>query len=184
MAVIKHKEQRVGVFLDVQNLYHSAKHLWRARVNFREVLRAAVAGRRLVRAIAYVISTESEEERSFFEALQKIGIETKTKDLQIFPGGEKKADWDVGMTIDVIKLVDSLDAIVLVTGDGDFGHLISYIQATKGRQVEVIAFGRSCARTLKDSADDFLDLDEYPARYLLRKENGSRSETRRRSERT
>lgn len=171
MAVIKHKEQRVGVFLDVQNLYHSAKHLWRARVNFREILRAAVAGRRLVRAIAYVIRTETEEERMFFEALQKIGIETKMKDLQIFPGGEKKADWDVGMALDAIKLSDSLDAVVLATGDGDFAQLVEYIKTTKGRQVEVIAFGRSCSRMLKENADEFIDLDEYPARYLLRKES-------------
>ena len=96
MTVIKHKEQRVGVFIDTQNLYHSARNLYQARVNFGAVLKDAVAGRKLVRAVAYVITTEAGDEKNFFEALSKLGIETKTKDLQIFAGGAKKADWDTG----------------------------------------------------------------------------------------
>ena len=104
MAVIKHPAQRVGVFIDTQNLYHSAKHLFKARVNFGNILEEAVGGRILVRAIAYVIKTETGEEKNFFEALTKMGIETKVKDLQIFADGAKKADWDVGMAIDAVKL--------------------------------------------------------------------------------
>src|SRR3989338_6648137 len=104
MSVVKHKEQRVGVFIDTQNLYHSARNLYKARVNFGAVLRDGVAGRKLVRAMAYVITTESGDEKSFFEALTKQGIETKTKDLQIFAGGSKKADWDVGLAVDAIKM--------------------------------------------------------------------------------
>jgi len=85
--MIKHKEQRVGVLVDVANLYHSAKNLFGAKVNFKEVLRTAVEGRKLIRAIAYVIRSESEEERAFFSALDKQGFEVKSKDLQIFAGG-------------------------------------------------------------------------------------------------
>ena len=108
MSVIKHKNQRVGVFIDAQNLYHSAKNLHQGRVNFGEVLATAVGERQLVRAIAYVITTESGEESNFFDALNKVGIETKTKDLQIFSSGSKKADWDVGLAIDAVKLADKL----------------------------------------------------------------------------
>src|SRR3989338_2288468 len=104
MPIIKHKDQRVAILIDVQNLYHSAKNLYKARVNFKEVIKSALAGRKLVRAIAYVIKTETGEETAFFEALTKMGIETKMKDLQIFPGGIKKGDWDVGMAIDAIRL--------------------------------------------------------------------------------
>ncbi len=92
MSIIKHKEQRVGVFIDTQNLYHSAKNLYKSRVNFGAVVKEAVSGRSLIRAVAYVITTESGEEKGFFDALTKVGIETKTKDLQIFFGGAKKAD--------------------------------------------------------------------------------------------
>jgi len=151
MPVIKHKSQRVGVFIDVQNLYHSARHLYNARVNFREVMKSAVAGRQLVRAIAYVISTESGEEKSFFEALTKLGIETKEKELQVFFGGMKKADWDVGIAVDVLRLAPSLDAVVLCSGDGDFMPLIEQLQSM-GKQVEVVTFSRSASAKVKEAA--------------------------------
>lgn len=167
MSIIKHSEQRVGVFIDTQNLYHSAKNLYRARVNFGNVLKDSVAGRRLVRARAYSVTTESGEEKAFFEALTKIGIEMRTKELQIFFGGAKKADWDVGLAVDAITAAPKLDTVVLVTGDGDFIPLVEYLQIHSGCQVEVVSFGRSTSGKLKEAADDFLDLDLEARRYLL-----------------
>lgn len=165
MSIIKHPEQRVAVLIDVQNMYHSAKNLYNAKVDFKEILKTAVADRKLVRAVGYVIATESQEERAFFDALEKIGIETKSKDLQIFPGGMKKADWDVGITVDAIKLSEKLDAIVLVTGDGDFVPLVEYLKDT---QIEVIAFSKSASAKLIEVADDFIDLSE-DKKYLIKK---------------
>lgn len=165
MSIIKQKEQRVGVFIDTQNFYHSAKNLYKARVNFANVLKEAVAGRNLIRAIAYLVTTESGEEKNFFEALEKMGIETKTKDLQVFFGGAKKADWDVGLAVDAIKLAPKLDAVVIASGDGDFVPLVEYLKATT--QVEVIAFGKSTSSQLKEAADDFIDLCEDPGKFLL-----------------
>jgi uncharacterized LabA/DUF88 family protein len=165
MAVIKQKDQRVGVFIDTQNLYHSAKHLYNARVNFDAVLKEAVAGRNLIRAIAYVITTEAGDEKAFFEALEKIGIETKTKDLQVFYGGAKKADWDVGLAVDAIKFAPKLDAIIIASGDGDFVPLVEYLKAQT--QVEIITFGKSASSKLKECVDDFVDLCESPNKFLL-----------------
>ncbi len=167
MTVIKHKEQRVGIFIDAQNLYHSAKNLYHARVNFGQVVKDALAGRALIRAIAYVITTESGEESAFFEALTKMGIEAKTKDLQIFAGGSKKADWDVGLAVDAIKMAPKLDTVILVTGDGDFVPLVEYLQMNEGCQVEVISFGRSSSLKLKEAVDEFIDLDKNPRKYLI-----------------
>lgn len=167
MTVIKHKEQRVGVFIDTQNLYHSARNLYKARVNFGGVLKDVVAGRKLVRAIAYVITTEAGDEKNFFEALTKLGIETKTKDLQIFAGGSKKADWDVGLTVDVMKMANRLDAAIIVSGDGDFIPLVRHLQNNTGTQVEVASFGKSTSLKLKEAADDFIDLSENPKKYLI-----------------
>jgi len=167
MPIIKHKDQRVGVFIDVPNLYHSAKNIYRAKVNFKEVLKTAVAGRQLIRAIAYSIKTESGEEQAFFEALTKVGIEVKVKDLQIFPGGMKKGDWDVGLAVDAIELGAKLDSIVLVTGDGDFVPLVQYLKIRNGCQVEVISFGRSASGNLKEVADDFIDLGQNLKKYLI-----------------
>ena len=168
MSIIKHKEQRVIVLMDIQNMYHSAKHLYSARVNFKEVLRTAVAGRKLIRAIAYVVQTETPEEKTFFDALAKTGLEVKTKALQIFAGGMKKGDWDVGMAVDAIKLADRMDAVVLVTGDGDFIPLVEYLKINKGIQTEVIAFGQSASAKLAEAADDFIDLSK-DNKYLIRK---------------
>ena len=168
MAVVKHKEQRVGVFIDVQNLYHSAKHLYGARVNFKDVLKAALDGRKLIRAVAYVVRTDTEEERAFFEALTRIGIEMRVKDLQVFPGGVKKGDWDVGMAVDAVRMADLLDAIVLVTGDGDFVPLVEYLKFNRGIQVEVMAFARSASGRLREAADDFFDLGEN-TRFIMRR---------------
>lgn len=167
MEIIKHPEQRVAVFIDTQNLYHSAKNIYHARVNFGNVLKDAVAGRRLVRARAYAVTTETGEEKGFFEALSKIGIEMRLKELQVFSGGAKKADWDVGLAVDAITASPKVDTVILVTGDGDFVPLVQYLQMHAGCQVEVVSFGRSTSAKLKEAANDFLDLDLDAKRYLL-----------------
>ncbi|PIR93390.1 hypothetical protein COT99_01000 [Candidatus Falkowbacteria bacterium CG10_big_fil_rev_8_21_14_0_10_43_10] len=159
--MIKHGEQRVGVLVDVSNMYHSAKNLYKRNVNFGEVLKTAVAGRKLIRAIAYAVKTKTGEEDSFLEALSKQGFEVKVKDLQIFFSGVKKADWDVGITVDAIKLANNLDVIVLVTGDGDYLPLVEYLQHTRGCLVEVVAFQKTCSSKLMEASDDFIDIGSY-----------------------
>lgn len=166
MGVIRHPDQRVAVIIDTQNLYHSAKNLYKSKVNFAAVVEEAVQSRKLIRAVSYVVNTESGEESAFFEALEKVGIEIKTKDLQIFYGGAKKADWDVGMAVDAIKMAHKVDAVVLATGDGDFIPAVEYVKSL-GCQVEAITFGRSASSGLKSSVDDFIDLDEDPKRFLI-----------------
>ncbi len=166
--MIKHKEQRIGVLVDVANMYHSAKNLFSKKVNFKEILNTAVAGRKLIRATAYVVKTESGEETNFFDALHQQGFEVKMKDLQIFAGGAKKADWDVGIAIDAIKLAQKLDVIVLVSGDGDYLPMMSYIQNNKGCLVEVIAFKKTCSSKLIEEADDFIDIGKEN-KFLIKK---------------
>ena len=165
--MLKHKEQRVGVLVDVSNMYHSAKNLFKKRVNFKEVLAQAVSGRKLIRAIAYVVKSESAEELNFFEALSQQGFEVKMKDLQVFAGGAKKGDWDVGITVDAIKLSKNLDVIILVTGDGDYLPLIEYLQYNTGCLVEVMAFRQTTSSKLIEHADDFFNLSEN-RKFLLR----------------
>jgi uncharacterized LabA/DUF88 family protein len=165
---IRHEDQRIGVFVDAQNMYHSARSLYQARVNFKEVLEEAVAGRVLIRAITYVISTEGGVEKSFFEAMEKMGFEIKEKDLQIFPGGMKKADWDVGLAVDTIKLADKLDVIAIISGDGDFIPLVEYLKINKGCRVEIMAFGESTSSKLAEVADEFTDLSQDKKRFLIK----------------
>jgi uncharacterized LabA/DUF88 family protein len=137
------------------------------KLNFGQIVKDVVGERSLIRAIAYVITTEAGDEKAFFEALTKMGIETKTKDLQIFGSGAKKADWDVGMAIDAVKMAPKLDAVILVTGDGDFVPLVEYLQTNEGCQVEVVSFGKSTSVKLREAVDDFFDLDEDVKKYLI-----------------
>jgi len=178
MSVVKHKAQRVGVFIDTQNIYHSAKNLHQGKANFGAILKEALNDRILVRAIAYVATTEGGDEKAFFGALEKAGIETRTKPLQIFAGGAKKANWDIDLAMDAVKLAPKLDTIIIVSADGDFVSLVDYLKNTHGTQVEVVAFGKSTSAKLIEAADDFLDLDNNPRKYLM---NMNESKTREKS---
>jgi len=162
-----YREQRVGVFVDVQNLYYSAKNIYKSKVNFNTILREAVKGRQLIRALAYVIKADVKDEINFFEALKNLGYEIKAKDLQVFYGGAKKGDWDVGIAMDMIELAPKLDAIVLVSGDGDFVPLVEHLKHALGCYVEVMAFGKSSAQRLIEEADNFIDLDQNARKFLI-----------------
>ena len=163
--MIKPKEQRVEVLIDVQNFYHSAKNLYNCRVNFNEILKQAIAGRKFIRAFAYVVRTKTGEEKPFFEALTKLGIETKVRDLQEFYGGAKKADWDVGIVIDAIRTSPGVDVVVLCSGDGDFIPLVEYLK-NQGKRVEVMAFSKTTSIKLKEISDEFIDIEKNLERYL------------------
>ena len=204
--------QRVGIFVDVSNLYHSAKNLYQGRVNYAELIKYLVDGRQLIRAMAYVVKSEGVEpqhahvsaggraantaarmpekdqiaavsaapvpasdmnggngssEASFFEALEKAGLELRMKDLQIFAGGMKKGDWDVGMAVDAIRMMPSLDVVILVTGDGDFIPLVNYLKWGGGKVVEVASFRRSASSKIVEAADTFINIEAIP-RIIMR----------------
>lgn len=174
MPFVKHRDQRIGIFIDIQNLYHSAKNLHGARVNYRELIRYLISNRRLIRAMAYVVRSDPQTgEELFFEALSKSGIELREKDIQIYPGGMKKADWDVGMAVDAIRMSGFLDVIILVTGDGDFLPLVDYLKWGAGRLVEVVAFGPTTSAKLKEAADEFIDLENLPGVLFKIKERAT-----------
>ena len=161
-----HPSQRVAVLADAQNLYHSAQSIYSRKIDYASLLDGAVSDRRLTRAIAYVIRADSPDEERFFHALAGIGYETKIKDIKTFGDGSKKADWDVGMSLDAVSLAPHVDTVVLCTGDGDFARLCRYLRH-EGVRVEVAAFEQSTAENLVAAADVFTDLSEEEDRYLL-----------------
>jgi uncharacterized LabA/DUF88 family protein len=161
-----HPNQRVAVLADAQNLYHSAQSLHSQNVDYGALLEKAVQDRQLVRAIAYVVRADAPEEEAFFEALTDIGFETKIKEIKTYSDGSKKADWDVGMSLDAVTLADHVDTVVLCTGDGDFSRLCSHLRH-EGVRVEVMAFAASTADELIDAADATVDLGDRPETFLL-----------------
>ncbi len=154
------------MFVDVQNLYYSARNIYNSRVNFNEILKAAVGERKLIRAMAYVIQADMPEEKTFFDALDKAGFEVKSKELQTFYGGHQKGDWDVGIAMDIVKMMNKLDVVVLCSGDGDFVPLLEFLQMS-GQLTETVAFGKSCSGKVKELTDNFIDLDENPKKFLI-----------------
>lgn len=165
--IIRNPEQRVAVLVDVQNLYYSAKNLYHSRVNFKNILNLMLQGRKLTRAIAYAVDTAEETNKVFIEAIHESGFEIKIKPIQTFVDGSKKADWDVGIAMDAIRLGSKVDSIILVSGDGDFSPVVNYLQQSQGCLVEVMAFGRTTNKELRELADEFIDIEEYPDELLF-----------------
>lgn len=168
MVPSQQKEQRVAVFVDVQNMYYSAKNLFASKVDFGRLLTYAVGSRKLIRAFAYVIKADVGAERDFFDALNKIGYEVREKELQVFFGGAKKGDWDVGLCMDAVRVMPKVDAMVLVSGDGDYTDLLEYARS-QGVRTEVIAFSKTGSGRLFGVADYVTDMCENPDHFLIGK---------------
>lgn len=164
--MLKHKDQRMGVFVDVQNMYYSSRNLYGKHVNFGKILNHTVKGRQLIRAIAYVIRADNSEEQKFFGALDKMGFEVRQKELQTYLSGTKKGDWDVGIAIDAIIMAPKLDVVTLVTGDGDFTPLVDYLRYM-GVIIEIVGFGTTTSSRLLESANDFIDLEQVEENFLI-----------------
>jgi len=163
-----HDDQRVAVFVDNQNIYYSAKNLYNSLIDFGAVLKHALGKRKLIRAFSYVIKADVGAEKEFFNALSKIGFEVKSKDLQVFYGGNKKGDWDVGLCMDVVRMIPKIDVCVLVSGDGDYSDLVEYAKS-QGVRVEVIAFQKTASSKLLEIADSFYDLGSDTKKFLIKK---------------
>ena len=161
-----HPNQRVAVLADSQNLYHTAQSLYTRNIDYASLLESAVDGRKLTRALAYVVKADAPEEESFFDALVDIGFETQIKEIKTFQDGSKKADWDVGMSLDAVSLAGHVDTVALCTGDGDFARLCRYLEH-EGVRVEVYSFRESTADELVEAAHDFTDLSDDTDQFLL-----------------
>lgn len=163
---MKHNDQRVGIFVDVSNMYFSAQDNYGRNVDFKQIMKQGVDNRRLIRAFAYVIEADNIKEQDFFDVLEKQGYEVRSKPLKVFYGGAKKGDWDVGLTVDVVRLLPLLDVVVLVSGDGDFVDMLDYCRG-HGRRTEVMSFKQTTSNQLIEEADEFIDLSKDSKRFLI-----------------
>jgi uncharacterized LabA/DUF88 family protein len=159
--------RRVGVFIDVQNMYYSARNIYGSKVNFGNIVKMTAEKQKLIRAVAYTISTKTGDELPFFEALHKSGIEVNTKELLEYDSGHKKGDWDVGITIDIVRMLDTLDVVVIVSGDGDYVPLGEYVK-NRGRVFHVASFRESTSSKLIESADVYTNLSDDLGTFLIR----------------
>jgi uncharacterized LabA/DUF88 family protein len=153
----KGQAQRVGVFIDVQNMYYGARRL-KGKLDFDALLEAAVQERRLIKTTAYVVESKEIDQSQFIAMLQKRAIEVRRKALHVRADGSMKGDWDMELALDILDAAPGLDVVVLVSGDGDFTSLVKRVRSM-GPRVEVIAFPRTTAKSLLQAADSFQPLD-------------------------
>jgi len=158
------EEQRVAVLIDMQNMFYSALSIYKKKLNFETLLPVITRGRRLTRAVAYVVQTPEIDQTKFLDFLISLGVEIKSKKLKVRPDGSAKGDWDMGLAIDAINIAPKVDAIALVTGDGDFVALVEKLKAM-GVRVEVYSFPSSTAEELRLSADYYHALDAEVLRF-------------------
>ncbi|HJM38784.1 MAG TPA: NYN domain-containing protein [Planctomycetota bacterium] len=153
------KRQRVAVFIDVQNMYHSAKKTFGRNLSYSKMLRHCVGQRRLVRATAYVIEREGLDQASFLDHLRYCGMEVKKREVIERVDGSRKAEWELGIAMDMLKIADKVDAIVAVSGNGVFSDVAEIIKA-KGTRFECCAFRDSMSDLLVRSVDQHHLLSE------------------------
>ncbi len=149
--------QRVGVFIDVQNMFYAARQLYGSKLNFARLLEYVARDRALVRAIAYVVQTPEIDQSNFLTMLRSNGYEIRSKDLKQRPDGSAKGDWDMGLALDALAMSERLDVVAIVSGDGDFAELVNFLKA-RGVRVEVYSFPYSTAEELRHSANEYFQM--------------------------
>jgi uncharacterized LabA/DUF88 family protein len=149
--------KNVAVFVDVANLYYSARGQ-DVDVDYVALLKAATKGRDLIRAYAYSgLDPENENQRKFIDFLNKNGYKVLTKDIRKFGDGRVKANLDIELVVDLFRLADRMDIAVIISGDGDFAPAIRALQ-DKGVRCEVISFRPNTSSDLIAVADEFIDI--------------------------
>jgi uncharacterized LabA/DUF88 family protein len=153
------EKEKIALFVDSQNLYYSARIGYAAKVNYEKLLRLITGSRNLIKAYAYIVQPPDGDVKPFATSLERIGYIVKTKDVRTRANGSAKANWDMGIALDILGILDRVDTIVLASGDGDFVPLVDFIKG-KNKRVEIFAFAENTAYDLKEKADRFEPLGE------------------------
>ena len=153
------EQPRVGVFVDVQNMFYAAKDRYGGRVDYIKLLDLIVGPRYLIGAYAYIVQIPEIPQAAFLSLLEHNGYTIKSKELRLRGDGSAKGDWDVGIAVDVVSMLGSLDVVILASGDGDFCPLAELIKQ-QNKRVEVVAFEHNTSMDLQQIADQFYPIGD------------------------
>ena len=163
--------QRVGLFVDTQNLYYAARDAAGRNLDYEQLLRVAVRGRELHAATAYVVERAGESTaHGFITRLSSLGYRVRRRAVRVHRADDQgrtvlEGDWDMGIAADIVRAWEHLDVIVLASGDGDFVPILQLAQE-RGKRIEVLAFREAAAQTLIDLVDRFVHLGDVDGIYL------------------
>lgn len=146
---------KIGVFVDVQNIYYTTKEAFGRSFNYRALWQELSYQGDIEIANAYAIESNLDGQRKFQDALRHIGFEVKLKPFIQRKDGSAKGDWDVGITIDIMESAEHLDLVVLLSGDGDFELLMKRIKEKHQVTTQVVGVDALTANRLKLSVDKF-----------------------------
>ena len=153
---------KIAIFVDVQNIYYTTKQAYSRSFDYRKFW-ALFSEQEIVLANAYAIASDDDGQRRFQDALRAIGFTVKLKPYIQRADGSAKGDWDVGITLDVVdaaaNVQGKVDDIVLLSGDGDFSMLLDKVRDDHGVNARVFGVQTLTAKSLIDSADDFIAID-------------------------
>ncbi len=152
-------QPRVGVFVDVQNMFYAAKDRFERRVDYIKLLDLIVGPRQLVAAYVYIVQIPEIKQGNFISLLEHNGYTIRSKDLRLRGDGSAKGDWDVGIAVDVVSMLGVLDVVILASGDGDFCPLAELIKQ-QHKRIEVVAFEHNTSMDLQAMADQFFPIGE------------------------
>ena len=156
--------EKTSIFVDVQNIYYTTRQAYGRQFDYRSFWSTATSDRTVVFAGAYAIQPSSAKQASFQQILREIGFDVKLKPYIQRSDGSAKADWDVGITLDMMEVADSVDTVVLASGDGDFDLAIDRIRQRHEVKTEVFGVQSLTASSLIRATDEFIPIDD---RFLI-----------------
>jgi len=170
------EKEKVVVFLDYANINRAAREK-RYRLDYHDLLQYVGEERFLIDAHCYIPINPRNEHRldREIQELWRSGYIVTTK-VGTIAGGTYKCNFDVEITMDILKVVYQMkpDIIVLATGDSDFVSLIQEVRKS-GVRVEVAAFEETAGTDIMSKCSGFIDLAVYYEGYLAA-QNGEQGE--------
>lgn len=150
--------EKVGIFVDVQNIYYTCREAYHGNFDYNRFWAAATREREIICAYAYATDRGDEKQGQFQNILRAIGFTVKLKPVLKRLDGTTKADWDVGIALDIYEEAKRCDTIVLASGDGDFDILLDRIRDRFDTRSEVYGVPRLTSNQLVAAASKFIPI--------------------------
>ena len=156
--------EKISVFVDVQNIYYTCRQAYQRNFDYNKFWANITLEREVVSAFAYATDRGDEKQVQFQNILRAIGFTVKLKPVLKRLDGTTKADWDVGIALDIFEEAEKCDTVILASGDGDFNILLRRIRERFNTNTEVYGVEQLTSNFLIEEAGRFIAID---AKLLL-----------------
>jgi uncharacterized LabA/DUF88 family protein len=151
---------KISIFVDVQNIYYTCRQAYQRNFDYNKFWADVTEGHEVVNAFAYATDRGDEKQIQFQNILRAIGFTVKLKPMLVRHDGTTKADWDVGIALDIFEQAENCDSVILASGDGDFDILLQRIKERFNTDTEVYGVAQLTSDLLIRQAKKFIAIDE------------------------